>query len=160
VVEKTDEGRSRGPEQRPTANGERQKRTDLAKVGRRAAAVVYGVLALWIGGAALWSVVPQIFWPGAGAQVAEHDCPTALAGLRNDLLVEAGACVSESAELPTFRAALTTFDRRYQSLSGACGGAPGYGELLAFRYALATEIERYATEVRPLSERARTSITH
>jgi hypothetical protein len=160
VVEKTDEGRSRGPEQRPAAKEERPKRTDLGKVGRRAAAVVYAVLALWIGGAAMWSVVPQIFWPGAGAQFEEQDCSAALAGLRSEIIDAAGACVAETTDLAAFRSALTGFDGRYHALSTACGDAPGYGELLAFRYALATQIERYATEVRPLSERARASIHH
>jgi hypothetical protein len=159
VVEKTDEGRSRGLEQRPTDQKERPKRTDLAKVGRRAAAVVYGALALWIGGAALWSVVPQIFWPAAGAQIAESDCPTALAGLRTELVRAAGACVGETEDIGSFRAVLASFDHRIQSLSDACGHAPGYDDLLSFRYALGAEIERHSTEVRPLSERARASIS-
>jgi hypothetical protein len=160
VVEKTDEGRSRGPEQRPAGNETRPKRTDLGKVGRRAAAVVYGVLALWIGGAAMWSVVPQIFWPGADAQLDEHDCPGALTELRSDLVGAAASCVGETTDVAAFRASLARFDDRYHALSSACGTASGYGELLAFRYALEMEIERHATEVRPLSERARTAITH
>ena len=159
MVEKTDEGRSRGPEQRPAEKRERPKRTNLGKVGRRAAAVVYAVLALWICGAAMRSVVPQIFWPGAAAQFEEHDCATALGGLRNELVSAAGACVGETTDVAAFQAAARGFDDRYHALSDACGDAPGYQELLALRYALATQIERYATEVRPLAERARTSIT-
>ncbi len=158
MVERTDEGRSRGQEQRPAAEGKRPKRTDLGKVGRRAAAVVYGILALWISGAALWSVVPQIFWPGAGTQIAADDCAGTLGELRGALLDAAGACVAETQPIAAFRGSLASWDERYQSLRGACGAVPGYADLAALRYALAAEVERHAADVHPLAERARTAL--
>jgi hypothetical protein len=152
VVE-TVQGQARG-EQAPTGAdaGPRARRLDPAAVGRRVALATYAVLAVWVMGSGLVSVVPQIFSPAAGPSESLD-----AAGCEAQL--EALVQVLEEIVLvrpePLRRERLAAWDRRFLSIRASCEAAPAYLPLYRARYAAETSAARNDDQLAPLLDEVR-----
>ncbi|UJR79808.1 Hypothetical protein I5071_18460 [Sandaracinus amylolyticus] len=118
------------------------------------------VLVLYVIGAGVISVVPQIFWPAEALGIApdaDAHCPTELDALRTDLLSEAGARVREPAAEPV-RLFLEPWDERYRALAASCGALPSYALLARLRYRVEEHLLRYEADVASLDEDTRRAL--
>ncbi len=129
---------------------ERPRRVDAAVVGRRVALALYVVLAVWVMGSGLVSVVPQIFSPAAPEQHAVSDCAPEIEALVTSL-EEISAVRPE----PLRRERFAAWDTRYLAIATACERETAYGTLYRARYAAATAADRHDDELAPLLDEVR-----
>ncbi|MBX7193215.1 MAG: hypothetical protein K1X94_14270 [Sandaracinaceae bacterium] len=145
------QGQSGAPEQdRARGPG---RRVDPALVGRRVALAIYAVLAVWVMGSGLASVVPQIFWPEAsGPEVAMHSsgCGAQIEALVTSL-EEIALVRPESLRRERFAA----WDESYLAIEASCESHPAYASLYHARYATQTAAERHDDELAPLLDEVR-----
>lgn len=131
-----------------------QKVGDAAKVGRRFAAALYWMVAVYVIAAGFISVVPQIFWPSAASGVAPaeatRDCPGALRALHSDLLSGAGDRTRDPGSDP-IAPFLERWDERYRALEAPCGDLPSYALLERLRYGVEEHLLRFEAEQAPLA---------
>lgn len=135
------------PQGRPAAS-----RHDAARVGRRVAFVIIGLLGVWVIGAGFRSVIPQVFWPAASVPQEDVPCGPALEALT--------AALEESAEVrpePVRRERLRAWDRRYFALDRACHTQPAYDALYRTRHAAETQAARHDDHLAPLLDEVRGS---
>lgn len=110
--------------------GDATKRPDpSATLGRRVAVGVYVLVATWVIGAGLRSVIPQVFWPEAGVRQVREPCAPAL-GLLADELERIATVRDEGARRERWR----DWDRRWLSLHETCSGEASLELLHRARY--------------------------
>ena len=144
----TVEGQAEGS---PREGGPRRGgRADAAVIGRRVALALYVLLAVWVMGSGLVSVVPQIFWPARPAQHAVADCGPEIESLAVSL-EEITALRPE----PLRRERFAAWDTRYLAIAEACEREPSYSTLYRARYAAATAADRHDDELAPLLDEVR-----
>jgi hypothetical protein len=112
---------------------------DPVRAGRLAMTALFWVLTIYVIGAGLVSVVPQIFAGG--------DCEAEIRGLRRDLLSRAAAAGEE----PPDRAGawLDAWDGRYRALPGPCRDHPTYPALGRLRDGIERDLEALAQDPAP-----------
>lgn len=142
----TAQGKTEG---KPAA-GRGARRLDPALVGRRVALALYAVLAVWVMGSGLVSVVPQIFWPHSGVIRPTADCTLEI----DALLTSLEDTVTVRPELAR-RERFAAWDERYLSLAGSCETRPGYAQLYRARYAAETAAARHDDQLAPLLDEVR-----
>ncbi len=125
---------------------------DPARVGRRVALAIYAVLAVWVMGSGLRSVIPQVFWPAAAVEQERGPCGPALESL-TIALEEAAALRPLTVRQERFRA----WDHRFLAVDRACTAEPAYDALYRARYAAETQAARNDDHLAPLLDEVRGS---
>jgi hypothetical protein len=141
-------GRKPGPSHAEAGTG----RLDPAIVGRRVALAIYAVLAVWVMGSGLVSVVPQIFWPEPRAGVA---MPTSACSAELETLVTFLEDTVLVRPEPLRRERLAAWDERYLAIRHACEAEPAYASLYRARYAAETSAARNDDLLAPLLDEVR-----
>ncbi len=118
-------------------------------------AAVFWLIAFWIVGVGLASIIPEVFWPGGDASArAQGSCADTLRSLRSELLTRAGERMTH-APRPGEREELGIWLEAWDaSLTGASPGCTvnereAAGELARLRFGLSALIQRFDREQTP-----------
>ena len=151
---------------------------DVPRLVRRIFGALYVVLAFWVIGSGIVSVVPQIFWPGRAhgdAGPPAEGCAAAIDALQTDLLDRTGDAARDldgrsrsgidgpaEAEIDPTQidtgAWLDTWDGRYRALEVPCGHHRSYSLLARVRYGVEEHILRTITETAESAAETRRAI--
>lgn len=128
---------------------------DAGRVGRRVAWGLYWALAVFVCGAGLYAIIPQVFWPDATVPQVQPttDCAAVLTLLADEL---AGHGALRPPERHT---RLREWDRQYLSFHDACSREPAYQALYRARYAVETQASRVDDDVAPLLDEVRAALS-
>lgn len=143
---------------------------DVPRLVRRIFGALYVVLAFWVIGSGIVSVVPQIFWPGRAhgdAGPPAEGCAAAIDALQTELLDRTGDAARDlDGRSPTATdpaeidrgAWLDTWDGRYRALEVPCGHHRSYSLLARVRYGVEEHILRTITETAESAAETRRAI--
>lgn len=143
---------------------------DVPRLVRRIFGALYVVLAFWVIGSGIVSVVPQIFWPGRAhgdAGPPAEGCAAAIDALQTELLDRTGDAARDlDGRSPTETdpaeidrgAWLDTWDGRYRALEVPCGHHRSYSLLARVRYGVEEHILRTITETAESAAETRRAI--
>ena len=133
--------------------GARRRGVDPAIVGRRVALALYAVLAVWVMGSGLVSVVPQIFWPaptGPTEVLEASGC-----GAQIEALVTSLEEIARVRPEPLRRERFAAWDERFLAIRSSCETQAAYAPLYRARYAAQTSAARNDDELAPLLDEVR-----
>ncbi len=135
------------------ATGRPAPRLDPAIIGRRVALAIYALLAVWVMGSGLVSVVPQIFWPVASGPTEVLDASGCAAQI--EALVTSLEEIVLVRPEPLRRERLASWDERFLGIRSSCEAEPAYAPLYHARYAAETAAARNDDELAPLLDEVR-----
>jgi hypothetical protein len=142
-----------GDKPAPAGAGSPARRLDPAIVGRRVALAIYAVLAVWVMGSGLVSVVPQIFWPVATGPTEVLDASGCAAQI--EALVTSLEEIVLVRPEPLRRERLASWDERFLAIRSSCETEAAYAPLYRARYAAETSAARNDDELAPLLDEVR-----
>lgn len=118
-------------------------------LGRRIATAIYWLLAFYIVGVGVYSIVPQVFYPPSVAPPEGTTCSEGLRSLHGELMAMAGDRVAAGSAHPASQARwMTDFDRRHAGLEARCTGQGHDAWVLLgrLRQRVASTLGRYDAE--------------
>jgi hypothetical protein len=118
-------------------------------------AAVFWLLAFWLVGVGLASIIPEIFWPGGDPSAsAQGSCDDTLRELRDELLTRASKSIERAAtrgEREELSAWLEAWDHRLQGANATCNQTErkAVTELARLRFGMSGLIQRFDLEQTP-----------
>lgn len=118
-------------------------------------AAVFWLLAFWLVGVGLASIIPEIFWPGGDPSAsAQGSCAETLREMREELLTRASESFARAAmpgEREELSAWLEAWDHRLQGANATCNETERKAstELARLRFGMSGLIQRFDLEQTP-----------